>query len=378
MTPRAEAMLSSGIGSRPSLGYPGDKYEMGLEAIEEIEVISAALCAEVFNADFAEIRVPSGAIANLYGFMATCKPGDTIIAPPASVGGHATHHMAGCAGLYGLRIIAAPVLADGYTIDADALMILAKVEKPKLITVGASLNLYEHPVAEIRAVADAVGAKVMFDAAHQCGIIAGKAWRDPLADGAHFMTMSTYKSLGGPAGGLIVTNDPEMAEAFDAIAFPGMTANFDAAKSAAMAITMLDWRDHGQAYAAKMIEVAQGLAAGLKARGVPVFETAQGATSSHQFAIKAAAYGGGQTASKHLRKAGFLACGIGLPIEAVAGDMNGLRIGTPELTRWGVDMGDVDQMCDLIVEALESQDPTSMVPRVRDWRETFKTLHYIN
>lgn len=377
MNPRAEAMLSSGIGSRPSLGYPGDKYEMGLEAIEEIEVISAALCAEVFNADFAEIRVPSGAIANLYGFMATCKPGDTIIAPPASVGGHATHHMAGCAGLYGLRIIAAPVLADGYTIDADALMILAKVEKPKLITVGASLNLYEHPVAEIRAVADAVGAKVMFDAAHQCGIIAGKAWRDPLADGAHFMTMSTYKSLGGPAGGLIVTNDPEMAEAFDAIAFPGMTANFDAAKSAAMAITMLDWRDHGQAYAAKMIEVAQGLAAGLKARGVPVFETAQGATSSHQFAIKAAAYGGGQTASKHLRKAGFLACGIGLPIEAVAGDMNGLRIGTPELTRWGLDMGDVDQMCDLIVEALESQDPTSMVPRVRDWRETFKTLHYI-
>ncbi|MDC0012685.1 aminotransferase class I/II-fold pyridoxal phosphate-dependent enzyme [Octadecabacter sp.] len=378
MNPRAEAMLSSGIGSRPSLGYPGDKYEMGLEAIEEIEVISAALCAEVFNADFAEIRVPSGAIANLYGFMATCKPGDTIIAPPASVGGHATHHMAGCAGLYGLRIIAAPVLADGYTIDADALMILAKVEKPKLITVGASLNLYEHPVAEIRAVADAVGAKVMFDAAHQCGIIAGKAWRDPLADGAHFMTMSTYKSLGGPAGGLIVTNDPEMAEAFDAIAFPGMTANFDAAKSAAMAITMLDWRDHGQANAAKMIEVAQGLAAGLKARGVPVFETAQGATSSHQFAIKAAAYGGGQTASKHLRKAGFLACGIGLPIDAVAGDMNGLRIGTPELTRWGVDMGDVDQMCDLIVEALESQDPTSMVPRVRDWRETFKTLHYIN
>ena len=377
MNPRAEAMLSSGIGSRPSLGYPGDKYEMGLEAIEEIEVISAALCAEVFNADFAEIRVPSGAIANLYGFMATCKPVDTIIAPPASVGGHVTHHMAGCAGLYGLRIIAAPVLADGYTIDADALMILAKVEKPKLITVGASLNLYEHPVAEIRAVADAVGAKVMFDAAHQCGIIAGKAWRDPLADGAHFMTMSTYKSLGGPAGGLIVTNDPEMAEAFDTIAFPGMTANFDAAKSAAMAITMLDWRDHGQAYAAKMIEVAQGLAAGLKARGVPVFETAQGATSSHQFAIKAAAYGGGQTASKHLRKAGFLACGIGLPIEAVAGDMNGLRIGTPELTRWGVDMGDVDQMCDLIVEALESQDPTSMVPRVRDWRETFKTLHYI-
>ena len=378
MNPRAEAMLSSGIGSRPSLGYPGDKYEMGLEAIEEIEVICAQLCAEVFDARFAEIRVPSGAIANLYGFMATCKAGDTIIAPPASVGGHVTHHLAGCAGLYGLRVIEAPVLADGYTIDAEALMALAKVEKPKLITVGASLNLYEHPVRDIRTVADAVGAKLMFDAAHQCGIIAGKAWRDPLADGAHFMTMSTYKSLGGPAGGLIVTNDAAMAEAFDAIAFPGMTANFDAAKSAAMAVTMLDWRDHGQAYATKMIEVAQALAAGLKARGVPVFETSEGATSSHQFAIRAAAYGGGQSASKQLRKAGFLACGIGLPIEDVAGDMNGLRIGTPELVRWGVDLQHVDQMVDLIAEALSSNDPLAMAGRVRDWRQTFDRLHFMN
>jgi glycine hydroxymethyltransferase len=378
MNPKAEAMLGSGLGSRPSLGYPGDKYEMGLEAIEEIEVITAQLCAEVFDAKFTEIRVPSGAIANLYGFMATCKAGDTIIAPPASLGGHVTHHLAGCAGLFGLRTVEAPVLADGYTIDAEALLELAKAEQPKLITVGASLNLYEHPVAQIRAVADTVGAKVMFDAAHQCGIIAGKAWRDPLAEGAHFMTMSTYKSLGGPAGGLILTNDAEMAEKFDAIAFPGMTANFDAAKSAAMAVTMLDWRKHGQAYARKMIDVAQGLASALKTRGVPVFETAQGATSSHQFAIRATGYGGGQTASKQLRKAGFLACGIGLPIEGVAGDMNGLRIGTPELVRWGVDMQHVDPMADLIAEALSSNNPSAMAPRVRDWRGTFDTLHYMN
>jgi glycine hydroxymethyltransferase len=378
MNPKAEAMLASGLGSRPSLGYPGDKYEMGLEAIEEIEVIAAQLCAEVFDARFAEIRVPSGAIANLYGFMATCKAGDTIIARPASLGGHVTHYLADCAGLFGLRTVEAPVLAEGHTIDAEALLALAKAEQPKLITVGASLNLYEHPVAQIRAVADAVGAKVMFDAAHQCGIIAGKAWRDPVAEGAHFMTMSTYKSLGGPAGGLIVTNDAEMAERFDAIAFPGMTANFDAAKSAAVAVTMLDWRKYGQAYARKLIDVAQGLAATLKNRGVPVFETAQGATSSHQFAIRAAAYGGGQAASKQLRKAGFLACGIGLPIEGVAGDMNGLRIGTPELVRWGVDVQHVDRMADLIAEALSSNNPSAMAPRVRDWRGTFDTLHYMN
>jgi glycine hydroxymethyltransferase len=98
MNPRAEAALASGIGSRPSLGYPGDKYEMGLEAIEEIEVIAAELAAEIFGAKYAEIRVGSGALANLYGFMALAKPGDSIIAPPRTIGGHVTHHAAGCAG----------------------------------------------------------------------------------------------------------------------------------------------------------------------------------------------------------------------------------------------------------------------------------------
>ena len=124
MNPRAEAVLAAGLGSRPSLGYPGDKYEMGLEAIEEIEVIAAELCAEIFDAEYAEIRVASGAMANLCSFMATCRPGDAIIAPPASIGGHVTHHDAGCAGLYGLKIHAAPVDADGFTVDIEGLRAL--------------------------------------------------------------------------------------------------------------------------------------------------------------------------------------------------------------------------------------------------------------
>lgn len=376
MNPRAEALLSSGIGSRPSLGYPGDKYEMGLEAIEEIEVIAAELVADVFQAKFAEIRVPSGALANLYAFMATCKPGDTIIAPPATIGGHVTHHADGCAGLFGLRTVPAPVNADGYTIDLDALGEIARKETPRLITVGGSLNLFEHPVAEVRAIADRVGAKVMFDAAHQCGIIAGRAWKNPLAEGAHLMTMSTYKSLGGPAGGVIVTNEPEMAERLDAIAFPGMTANFDAAKSAALAISMLDWREHGTAYAQAMIELSQALAEALAAKGVPVFKTPNGYTNSHQFAVEAAQFGGGQAASKTLRKAGFLACGIGLPIAEVPGDMNGLRIGTPELVRWGVTTQDAPALAELIHAGLTG-DPEAVAPRTQEMRRRFDTLHFV-
>ncbi len=377
MNPRAAALLSRGLSERPSLGYPQDKYEMGLEAIEEIEVIAAELCAEIFEAKYAEIRVPSGAIANLYGFMASCKPGDTIIAPPASIGGHVTHHGAGCAGLYGLNTVEAPVDADGYTLDIDALRALAHEVRPKLITVGGSLNLFEHNVAAVRGIADEVGAKVLFDAAHQCGIIAGKAWRNPLKEGAHLMTMSAYKSLGGPAGGLIVSDDAEITERLDAIAFPGMTANFDAGKSAALAMTMLDWRDHGAAYASAMITTAQAFAEALDGAGIPVFAKARGYTRSHQFAVEAARFGGGQTASKALRKAGFLACGIGLPIAAVEGDLNGLRIGTPELVRWGVTPDDARHLAGLLAQALTRPDPEALAQEVASLRKGFDRMHFV-
>lgn len=377
MNPKAEAVLSAGIGSRPSLGYPGDKYEMGLEAIEEIEVIAAELCAEVFGARYAEIRVASGAMSNLYGFMATCRPGDSIIVPPGSVGGHVTHHMGGCAGLFGLDIHEAPVNGDGYTVDLDGLAALANKVKPKLITIGGSLNLFAHPVAEIREIADKQGAKVLFDAAHQCGIIAGKAWPDPLENGAHLMTMSTYKSLGGPAGGLIVTNDADIAEKLDAIAFPGMTANFDAAKSAALALTMLDWRAFGREYAKAMVELSKSLAEALSARGLPLFGAGSGFTRSHQFAVEAKGFGGGQAASKTLRKAGFLACGIGLPIDPVEGDLNGLRIGTPELVRWGVKPEHVDRLAELIARGLTGNRPEDLAQEVAEWRAEFTDLHYI-
>lgn len=377
MNPRAEAFLAEGLGSRPSLGYPGDKYEMGLEAVEQIEAIAAELCAEIFQAKYAEIRVASGAMANLYAFMATCKPGDTIIVPPASIGGHVTHQMAGAAGLYGLDIHEAPVDGANFTVDLEGLRKLARSLKPKLMTIGGSLNLFAHPVKEVRAIADEVGALVMFDAAHLCGMIAGRAWANPLLEGAHLMTMSTYKSLGGPAGGLIVTNDAGLAQRLDAIAYPGMTANFDVAKSAALALTMLDWREHGQDYAKAMVRVAKALAQELDKNGVPVFAGAAGLTVSHQFAVKAEKFGGGQTASKKLRKANLLVSGIGLPIPDVAGDLNGIRFGTPEIVRWGVGEQDAPQLAEFVARALASNDPASLASDVSQFRAKFNTLHYI-
>jgi len=377
MNPRAEAMLSAGLGSRPSLGYPGEKYETGLEAIEQIEIIAAELTAEVFSARYAEIRVPSGAIANLYSFMATCEPGDTIIAPPPSIGGHVTHHAGGSAGMYRLDTIPAPVSADRFTVDVDAVRALAQEHRPRMITIGASLNLYPHPVSTLREIADEVGAVLLFDAAHLCGLIAGGAWPNPLEQGAHLMTMSTYKSLGGPPGGLIVTNEPEIAQRLDAIAHPGLTANFDVGRAAALAVTMLDWKAVGKEYAAAMVETAAALAAGSMEHGLPVFQGRQGPTHSHQFAIEANQWGGGQRAAKRLRQANLLACGIGLPVEAVPGDVNGLRIGTPELVRLGMKPGDMDDLASLMADGLAPEaDLADVATRVSRWRTRFSGVHF--
>ncbi|RBP66951.1 glycine hydroxymethyltransferase [Brevibacterium sanguinis] len=352
LNPRAAALLSSGTGSRTSLGYPGDKYEMGLEHIEQIEVITAELAARLFHASFAEVRVPSGAMANLYAFMATCAPGDTIIASPATIGGHVTHHAAGAAGLYGLRTVDAPVDVAAYSYDLDALAALAREVRPRLITMGGSLNLFEHPVAKVREIADEVGAHLLFDAAHVCGMIAGKQWANPLDEGAHLMSMSTYKSLGGPTHGLLLSNDAALSERIDAIAFPGLTANFDVSAVAALGVTLADWIETGEDYAARMRACAAVLARSLAEAGVQPFECERGFTDSHQFGLLAAPFGGGTTAARVLERAGFLTSGIGLPVPEIPGDQNGIRIGTPEIVRRGMEVADMPRLASLIARAL--------------------------
>ncbi len=300
--------------------------------------------------------------------------------PPASIGGHVTHHHAGAAGLFGLSIHHAAVDTLHYTIDLEQLRKQAQHLRPKLITIGGSLNLEPHPVAEIRAIADEVGAYVLFDAAHQCGMIAGKTFPNPLDEGAHLMTMSTYKSLGGPPSGLIVSNDAELMQRIDSIAFPGLTANFDAAKSAALAICLLDWREHGTAYAQAMVDVSQALANALQAEKLPVYTLPDTnvATHSHQFAMQAAEFGGGQNMAKQLRRANILSCGIGLPIPEVSGDMNGLRFGTPEIVRTGMTPEHMPELASYVADSLlQRREAASIATDVSSLRKQFTDLHYI-
>ena len=376
MNPRAEALMASGLGTRASLGYPGDKYETGLDAIEQIEVMAAELAAQVFDASHVELRVASGAMANLYVFMASAQPGAVIIAPPPAIGGHVTHQRAGAAGLYGLVTHAAPVDAARYTVDLDALRKRAHALRPALITLGGSLNLFEHPIAEVRAICDEVGAFLMFDAAHLSGLFAGRAWRNPLDAGAHVMTMSTYKSLGGPPGGLIVTRDAALAQRIEAVAYPGLSANFDAGKTAALACSLVDWVVHGAAYARAMIDTATALAEALHAEGLPVHAIELGGTTSHQVALIAPA--GGQAIARTLGQAGLLCCGIGLPLAEVPGDLNGLRLGTPEIVRLGLTPADMPRLARLIAQVLAApSSATAVRAEIAAWRRKLGGLRYV-
>ena len=131
-------------------------------------------------------------------------------------------------------------------VDLAALEQEAKRLSPRLIILGGSLALMPYPVQTTRKLADEIGAYLMFDAAHLSGIIAGGAFQQPLAEGAHLMTCSTYKSFGGPAGGLVLTNEPQLAERLDRIAYPGLTANFDLARTAALVIAACDILEYGQ------------------------------------------------------------------------------------------------------------------------------------
>lgn len=368
MAPAAERLMAAGLGTRPSLGLPGAKYEMGLEAAEAIETIAADLAARVFRARFAEVRALSGAMANLMAFMATARPGDTIVVPPASVAGHVTHHAPGAAGLYGLRVVEAPVDAARYTVDVAGLAALVRDLRPVLVTLGASLNLAHHPVAEVAEIAHAAGARLLFDAAHLSGPIAGGAWPDPLAEGADLMTMSTYKSLAGPPGGLVLTNDAGLAERLDRIAFPGLTANADVARVAALAVTLADWAEQGADHAAAQVGTARALAAALAGRQVPVVEAAGLPSRSHAFAIDARAHGGGTALAHRLRRAGLLASAIGLPVER-GGDA-GLRLGTCEIVRRGMGTAEMPALADLIVRAM-AEPPEAVAAAVAAFRAPF-------
>ncbi len=381
MDPKARALLASSLGSRPSLGHPGAKYETGLEDAEAVEMSCLAFARQVFDAPYVEYRVASGSLANLYAFMALAKPGDTLLALPTSAAGHATHRETGAAGLYGLRIVDIPWDAARMEVDLAGLAEVARRERPRIILLGASLVLFPYPVRAARAIADEVGATLMYDAAHVSALIttAGSAaFQHPLAEGAKVVSFSTYKSLGGPAGGMLLTSDAAIAERIERIAYPGLTANFDDGRVGALAISLAGFSLYGAEYVAAMLANGQALAAALAEHGLPVVAAERGYTTTHHVALDARPFGGGDHAARRLARCAIHSSGIGLPGAEVAGDYNGLRFGVQEVTRWGMGPAEMRIIANLVADRLLDRRPAHAIWReVRMLRRDFQRLRYV-
>ncbi len=387
--PRAARLLGSSIGSRPNLGSPGDTYNRGMDAGSEISLLVDTLIGSLFGAAYVETRVPSGSIANQYVYLATCKPGDQVIAFSDAAAGHVTHHAAGAAGWLGL--VTHEAAWDEVHMDVDLAKFAEQVERirPRLIIVAGSMCLFPYAVTDIRRIADQVGAIVLYDAAHMGGMIAGGRFQNPLAEGAHVMTGSTYKSFGGPPSGMILTNDASIAERLDAIAYPGFTANFDLAKTAALGLAAIDLHTYGRAYADQCIANAQSLAMALYTEGVDVFAVPGRAghpdllggapfTVSHHVAIAAGEYGGGNAAAKVLEQTNILCSSIGLPLAPIAGEANGLRLGTQELTRWGLTETDMVHVAHLFADALlVRRNADAIAIDAAATKAQFSTVHFV-
>jgi glycine hydroxymethyltransferase len=193
------------------------------------------------------------------------------------------------------------------------------------------------------------------------------------------MTMSTHTAYGGPPAGLVLTTEKALAERLDQIAYPGVTANFDLGKTAALALATLDLLEHGRDYAGMCIANAQALAAALVAEGLPVHGLeGRGHTESHHLALHAAPFGGGQRASKRLAEANVLLCGIGLPVAPVEGDLNGIRIGSQEITRWGLEPRHMPEIARFIARVFRgNEDPVVVRPEVIEFRRGFQKLTFM-
>jgi glycine hydroxymethyltransferase len=378
LNPRVARLLASTISARPNLGHPGDKLNRGMAHAERLEVLADLVARRLLRARHVELRVASGSLANLYAYMATTRPGDRILAFTDAAAGHPTHGPDGAAGLYGLEVHELPFDAARMDVDVDRLFVTASRVEPRLMIVAGSMCLHPYALADVRAVADAVGATVLYDAAHMGGLIAGGRFQDPLGEGAHVLTGSTYKSFGGPAAAFVATDAPGLAERLDRIAFPGLTANFDLARTAALALAMLDLAAFGEAYADAQIENARALAAALAEAGVDVFTCDRGPTSSQHVAIAAHRYGGATPAARALEAANVLCSTIGLPLPEIRGDANALRLGTQEVTRRGMGPAEMAEIAELVARVLvREEDPASVRLAAVDLRGRFQGLAFV-
>jgi glycine hydroxymethyltransferase len=347
-------------------GYPGKRYYGGCQFYDQIETVAIDRAKQLFDCKFANVQPHSGANANLAAFMAMMQPGDRFISLNLASGGHLSHGMK----LNTSAIFYKPAHYEldpkTETIDFDSVRAKAQEIKPRVILCGYSAYPRTIDFAQFRKIADEVGALVMADIAHIAGLVAAGVHPSPFPH-AHVVTTTTHKTLRGPRGGLILTNDEELNKAINRSVFPGSQGgplmHIVAAKAVAFGESL---RPEFKSYARQIVKNAKALADALIAKG---YRLVSGGTDNHLMLVDLRTRNAeltGADVEKALEAAGIISNKNGVPNDTrPPTQTSGLRLGTPAITTRGLKETDMAAVAAYIDRAVVAKGDTDALAKIR-------------
>ena len=378
-SPTVRRLLSSEIGTRAAEGHIGrvNRWFAGTQHIDEVEALCVELLKRCFRSNYADHRLVASMIGNMAFYAALSRPGDVVMTAAQPVGGHSSNRVDGPAGVRGVEIVDIPF--DGIDVDVDAFTRLARQIRPKLVVVGMSMTLFPYPVEQMAEVVAEWGGRFVYDGAHTMGLIAGGQFQDPLAEGAALITGSAGKTFAGPQSGMIAWNDPELTEPLTTAIFPVLAATHQVNRVAALAVSAAEMLQYGELFMSRIVENSKALGAALDAAGIPVLGKDRGYSASHQVIADVAGFGGGLEVAHRLADANLITNKNMLPADNPEDwdRPSGLRMGTIEVTRLGMDGADMATIAGFIARVLVNGEPPQGVkPDVEDFRRPFQDFYY--
>jgi glycine hydroxymethyltransferase len=333
-------------------GYPGKRYYGGCQFVDIAENVAIERAIKLFGCTFANVQPNSGSQANQAVFMALMQPGDTFMGLDLAAGGHLTHGSPVNVSGKWFKVAPYTVRREDQLIDMDEVERIAHETRPKVIVAGGSAYARFWDFARFRAIADAVGAILFVDMAHFAGLVAGGAHPSPFPH-AHVATTTTHKTLRGPRGGMILTNDEDLAKKFNSAVFPGMQGgplmHVIAAKAVAFGEAL---RPDFRTYAHAVVANAKALAETLKAAG---FDLVTGGTDNHLMLVDLRPKNLTGKASEAALGRAFITCNKnGIPFDPQKPFVtSGVRLGTPVGTTRGFGIAEFKRIGELIAETLD-------------------------
>ncbi|HTH16487.1 MAG TPA: serine hydroxymethyltransferase [Magnetospirillum sp.] len=333
-------------------GYPGKRYYGGCEYVDIVEQLAIDRAKQLFGCQFANVQPSSGSQANQGVFMALVQPGDTIMGMSLAAGGHLTHGAAPNQSGKWFKAVQYGVRLQDALVDFDEVEALAKEHKPKLIIAGGSAYPRVIDFARFRKIADEVGALFMVDMAHFAGLVAGGVYPSPFPH-AHVVTTTTHKTLRGPRGGMILTNDEAIAKKINSAIFPGIQGgplmHVIAGKAVAFGEAL---QPEFKSYARQVVDNAKALADTLVRRGLAIVS---GGTDSHLMLVDLRPKKlTGKAAEASLEHAGMTCNKNGIPFDPEKPTItSGVRLGTPAATTRGFGVEEFKKVGELIGDVLD-------------------------